>query len=61
MDENSSFRSLSSLFGRNNYRYLASGSFHTHLWVLFSFPSWYFFAIGLLLYLDLEVVASRIL
>jgi hypothetical protein len=43
-----------------HYRYQVSESFHTLLRVLFSFPSLYWYAIGLILYLMLEVDASQI-
>ncbi len=39
---------------------LVSGSFHSPSGLLFSFPSRYFFAIGLELYLGLDVYATRI-
>ena len=42
------------------YSCLVSGSFHPPLGVLFSFPSRYYCAIGLGLYLELEVYASFI-
>lgn len=41
----------------SHYQYLVSESFHSLLWVLFSFPSRYSFAIGLLACLALEVDA----
>ena len=43
-----------------HYSYQVSGSFNFRLRVLFNIPSWYYFAIGLKLYLRLEVDASYI-
>ena len=43
-----------------NYDYLVSGSFHSSSEVLFSFPSRYYYAIGLGKYLGLEVDGSQL-
>ena len=55
-----SFEELHSLKAISGYHYLVSGSFHPPIGVLFSFPSRYFFAIGLEMYLELGVDASHI-
>ena len=55
-----SFRRIHSLNAVSGYHYLVSGSFHPPIGVLFSFPSRYFYAIGLKMYLELGVDASHI-
>lgn len=55
-----SFRELHSFHAVSGCHYLVSGSFHPPIGVLFSFPSRYFYAIGLEVYLELGVDASHI-
>ena len=55
-----SFRRIHSLRATSGHHYLVSGTFHPPIGVLFSFPSRYFYSIGLETYLELGVDASHI-
>ena len=55
-----SFGRIHSLHAAFGCHYLVSGTFHPPIGVLFSFPSRYFYSIGLETYLELGVDASHI-
>ena len=55
-----SFEDIHSLRATSGHHYLVSGTFHPPIGVLFSFPSRYFYSIGLETYLELGVDASHI-
>ena len=55
-----SFGRIHSLRATSGHHYLVSGTFHPPIGVLFSFPSRYFYSIGLETYLELGVDASHI-
>ena len=55
-----SFEEIHSLRATSGHHYLVSGTFHPPIGVLFSFPSRYFYSIGLETYLELGVDASHI-
>ena len=55
-----SFEEIHSLHATSGHHYLVSGTFHPPIGVLFSFPSRYFYSIGLETYLELGVDASHI-
>ena len=55
-----SFKRIHSLRATSGHHYLVSGTFHPPIGVLFSFPSRYFYSIGLETYLELGVDASHI-
>ena len=55
-----SFKDIHSLRATSGHHYLVSGTFHPPIGVLFSFPSRYFYSIGLETYLELGVDASHI-
>ena len=54
-------RTIQLLGAVSYYIHQVSGSFNSRLRVLFNFPSWYYFAIGLNEYLRLDVDATQIL
>ena len=54
-----SFEDIHSLRATSGHHYLVSGTFHPPIGVLFSFPSRYFYSIGLETYLELGVDASH--
>ena len=53
----SCFKMNDATFAASYYHHAVSGTFHTQLWVLCSFPSRYYCAIGLGTYLGFEVNA----
>ena len=55
-----SFGRIHSFRATSGHHYLVSGTFHPPIGVLFSFPSRYFYSIGLETYLELGVDASQI-
>ena len=55
-----SFGRIHSFRATSGHHYLVSGTFHPPIGVLFSFPSRYFYSIGLETYLELGVDASHI-
>jgi hypothetical protein len=54
-------RTIELLRALSHYSYQVSDSFNSRFGVLFNFPSLYSYAIGLKVYLRLEIDASRIL